>query len=284
MSLPLPADLTLPLFVYGVFKPGELCHHRVRPFLAEPPVNDRVPGALYVRDGLPLVILGDAQNGASGFVLTFSSEKSSDAYQQISDFEPRAQYRWDTVQTLDRNLKVNVLVARSPSKGHPEPFEEGSWSHLHDPVFREGLNLVGEVLRKSGKKPFQSAPPHAFEWDRFFRLQMAYLLLWAAVERYTALAFGPNVDPNDRVKKLGASPEFQRAVAVAVSRTGIVSDSRDPSTTYRIDRNTPDEAALYYYQIRSNLSHRGKGAWNDGELVRTSLCELLKIFRSVLGT
>ena len=38
----------------------------------------------------------------------------------------------------------------------------------------------------------------------------------------------------------------------------------------------------YYYQVRSNITHRGKGVAQDYELLRDSLSELLPIFRKVL--
>jgi len=44
----------------------------------------------------------------------------------------------------------------------------------------------------------------------------------------------------------------------------------------------PSSAVLYYYQVRNNLSHRGKGAWVDGEIIRASLQELKAIFDAVL--
>ena len=45
------------------------------------------------------------------------------------------------------------------------------------------------------------------------------------------------------------------------------------------------EAALeYYYQVRSNVTHRGKGIIRDFEIIKFSIEELLPIFRDVLIT
>ncbi len=86
----------------------------------------------------------------------------------------------------------------------------------------------------------------------------------------------------DRVKRLGSLDQFQVAVRTRVSRTDVVTDSRNLDQ-YRLDSQSPVAAAQYYYQIRNNLNHRGKGAWNDGELVRKALRELLQVFRDVLS-
>ena len=73
-TLELPRHTDLPYFAYGLFKPGELAHTQLEPFVD--PVKAQVSGALYVRDGLPLLVPGGA-NTIRGFLLHFSS--ASDA-------------------------------------------------------------------------------------------------------------------------------------------------------------------------------------------------------------
>ena len=55
-----------------------------------------------------------------------------------------------------------------------------------------------------------------------------------------------------------------------------IADSRDPADTYRLDQQIRCNGAKYYYQVRNNLIHRGKGTWRDGEIVRQSLTEMLQ--------
>ena len=64
-SLALPERTDLPYFAYGLFKPGELAYGQIESLLDGGPVEARVPGALYVRDGLPLLKLG-VRNPAAG--------------------------------------------------------------------------------------------------------------------------------------------------------------------------------------------------------------------------
>ena len=282
MSLSPPQNLDLPYFAYGLFQAGEVCHSRIEPYLSVPPASDSVRGILFVRDGLPLVSLHNGNDLVEGSVVQFQVERRREAYDEIAAFELSAHYRWETTTTVSTGFRVNILVVRSASKGHPEQFEGSRWSHRDDPVFRVGLHVVSEIAHNFGSEPFRSSPPDTFDWPRFFRLQMAYLLLWAAIERYTSFAFGPRLEPMAKVERLAALGSFQAAVRSRVSRRTVVTDSRS-LRSYRLDPESPADAALYYYQVRSNLSHRGKGAWNDGELVRESLRELLDVFKEVLG-
>jgi len=149
-------------------------------------------------------------------------------------------------------------------------------------VFSYGLAQVEKILGEDGEGEFVSAPPDRFDWPRFFRLQMAYLLLWSAVERFCALSYGPALEPWQKVNRLGGDPRFASNLLKIVDRRGSVVDSRDPKDKSKLDVSNPIKSAQYYYQVRSNLSHRGKAANKDGEIVRRSLIELLSIFRNML--
>ena len=72
------------------------------------------------------------------------------------------------------------------------------------------------------------------------------------------------------------------AVQQNVLRKATVADSRDPEDTARLDASNPVATFAYYYQIRSNLSHRGKAAWRDFATVNDALSELLNITRTYL--
>ena len=55
-TLKAPPNTALPVFVYGMFKPGELGFERLREMLlAGSPTPARVAGRLWIRDGLPLL-------------------------------------------------------------------------------------------------------------------------------------------------------------------------------------------------------------------------------------
>lgn len=119
----------------------------------------------------------------------------------------------------------------------------------------------------------QPQPDSPRFWRQFFRLQASYLLLWSVVERYTALRYGPALEPGDRVRRMGNDPAFQAALKTVGAKPDTVVDSRDPTKTIKL-RPDGTGGAHYYYAVRSNLSHRGKGAFRDACLVLKAVVEL----------
>lgn len=281
--LPLPDDLGLPFFTYGAFKPGELAFSQVARFLDRPPELAKALGSLTVRDGLPLLD-DQGDRPIHGFLLFFGPTERAAAYQTICRFEPRAHYRWTAAALASPPVRANLLVGKKLDRGRPQDLEDDTWSFRLDPVFAHGLGLVEATATQYGQAPFESTPPEDFDWERFFRLQMAYLLLWSAIERYAAFAYGPTLEPQEKVNALGTDPRFLAALRRhPPSSPREVADSRDPRERSRFDLSHPEGAAEYFYQVRSNLSHRGKGAWSDGDIVRDSLVTLLAVFKHMLS-
>jgi hypothetical protein len=214
----------------------------------------------------------------------FAKEKYLQAYETICRFEPKSVYFWKSTTLLSPAVRANVLLGKKLNSGRPQDLEEESWSFRRDPVFTHGLKVVETAVLQWGQQPFESAPPEYFDWPRFFQLQMAYLLLWSAIERYSAFAYGPALSPEDRIKALGRDAGFLSALQNELrSEPREVSDSRDPSERSVFGLDHPEEAAEYFYRVRSNLSHRGKGAWVDGEIVRQTLVSLFAIFKAMLS-
>jgi hypothetical protein len=279
-SVPPPLNTSLPFFAYGSLKPGEPAHHQVQQFLSQAPSPAMIDGRLWIRDGLPLLELDSPERRLiEGFLLSFSPELSEKAYATICAFEPRKHYSWrEGVMLRDPRVAVNVLVGLKLERGRAVVLEASSWTLRDDPVFSYGLLEVERSISSEAGSGFDFP-----DWPRFFRLQMAYLLLWSAVERYAALLLGPGLEPSARVRSLGRHEVFQAAFRKAdIRRRDQVCDSRDPADVYVLDPANPSKAALYYYQVRNNLSHRGKGAWADGEIVRNSLVELKRILDLIL--
>jgi hypothetical protein len=280
--MPMP-DLALPFFAYGSFKPGELAFSQIEPYLDGVPLTALAQGSLKVRDGLPLFL--DAEGAESrGYLLRFRTDSWEVAYGIICGFEPSKHYEWKDRTLVAPAVRANILIGKKPGRGGARDLEGTSWSFRLDPVFRYGLCAVREIASRDAEAPFESAPPDAFAWPRFFQLQMAYLLLWSAIERFTAFAYGPALGPVARVDRLGEDQRFAASLRRCVpERGGSVTDTRDPGKKYTLDPTKPGSSADYYYQVRSNLSHRGKAAFRDGEIVRKSLKELLAIFEDMLA-
>lgn len=271
-----PPDTSSPLFVYGLLKPGELAHASViGGDLVRSQEAVLVGATLRYRDGLPL--LNDVGEGGRvrGDLLWLDS--GGVAYRRVGEFEPKRHYRWVTRRVSigdDSEVEANVLAGRSPRKGSSgEDFE--SWTSAEDPVLTAGIGVVTDLGFELALEEFPPMPGTSSDmWSRFFRLSATYLLLWSVVERFTALAFGPALEPMERVWLLDDGPSFRDAVLSLGVRPGQrVVDSRNPETVYRI-RDDVSNAALFWYAVRSNLSHRGKSAFRDGQLLRRSLIDL----------
>jgi hypothetical protein len=270
----------LPFFAYGAFMPGELAFAKIERYLDcdRSPEPADATGSLWVRDGLPLFVSG-GRDVVRGALLRFKRGDSRDqAYGEIRGFEPAEIYQWCKIELKNPKEDAFVLEAKNIEKGNPEKLDESRWSFRLDPVFDEGLETIQKIVNELGGEPFS-----VIEWSRFFRLQMAYLLLWSAIERFSSFAYSPRLDPMERIMRMSKDSRFVVALQGNITESGrAVSDSRDPGVVYRLEPSVPLASVNYYYQVRSNLCHRGKGAWSDGETVRKSLIELLAIFKDML--
>lgn len=264
-----PRRIDLPFFAYGLFRPGQLAFFQLRELVHRVADPAQVAGSLRLRDGLP-IIHPEERGTVRGALLTFLPERTEAAYDRISAMEPDKHYLWR--ETSVNGISANVLVGRSPEKGSV-PCEQAEWNGWNDPLFTAALDVVEETLKSEN-----------FDWNLkpLFRLQMAYLLLWSSIERYVSLRYHLGDRVTEKVGQLARE---------AVFVTGLRSYVREKRTVYRADRpgekeelnpESPDKAIRYYYQVRSNITHRGKGVVRDYDLLHASLAELLPIFRAVL--
>jgi hypothetical protein len=278
-KMELPPNTNLPYFAYGLFKPGELAFNQIEEFIGEKPQKMAVNGFILVRDGLPLLKLGRGGE-VEGYLINFKKGDSARAYDKICQFEPKEHYIW-TSYDFAIGVSGNLLIGKSPDKGSIR-YDKREWKAQDDPVFDEAMALVMEMANNYAINKFEPAPPKHFDWKRLFQLQMAYLFLWVALERFCGLAYGPNLKPGEKLKKLKDDLAFKDALKIVVKRTEKVTDSRNPEKTLTLNSENPSSSINYYYTIRSNLSHRGKTVWKDGEIVRLSLLELFEIFQIML--
>jgi hypothetical protein len=264
----LPSDQHLPFFAYGIFKPGELAFLRIKD-LVEECSECTIKGALRIRDGLPIAS-PDERGQIAGVLIRFRASTEHEAYLRIADLEPDKQYRWVTQMADDE--KTNTLAGRSPNKGSV-PLD-GEWSGRNDPLFTAALAVVQETLEWN----------RSFEWDLrpLFRLEMAYLLLWTSIERYASLRYHLGDNSMKKVVKMADESEFRAALARHVIERREVYRTNDPTERYVLSGGDPRSSINYYYQLRSNLVHRGKSISLDHDRVLKSLEELLTIFRETL--
>ncbi|HEV2137012.1 MAG TPA: hypothetical protein VGR47_22530 [Terracidiphilus sp.] len=213
-------------------------------------------------------------DGVRGVMLTFHHDKSTVAYDRIAALEPEKQYRWAEVRF--ESMNANILYGKSARRGSVA-CEGGEWDGRKDPLFTVALDVISEVLEENKH----------FGWDLrpTFRLQMGYLLLWSAIERYVSLRYHFREDVLRKVNQLADEPGFQSALKNRVEGKRHVYSASTPEDKFVLDPEKPLASLKYYYQVRSNMTHRGKAAGLDhDEHVRPSLEELLQIFKDVLKT
>lgn len=274
-------DTDLPYFAYGLLQPHEIAHTQIKSLLRDEPIQEEVQGALYARDGLPLLAPGEGYNSVGGYLLRFAAEHAGEAYRRISAFEPAKHYKWGMAKLLHSGETANVLVGKRVQKGSTRVFDR-EWRGNRDPLLTSGLSVVEDIVDQYAGEGFESAHPDFFDWERLFRLQMAYMFLWTVMERYAALAYGPSLGAMQKIRRLGEDRAFQQALKRLVRRKDEVYRSSDPEDRADLDPDNGVKSANYYYYVRSNITHRGKAAFNDAEKVRESLLELHKIFGEVL--
>jgi len=279
-----PPRLEIPFFAYGPLQPGQPGFDFLLAAL-EPASNPgRTNGGLRVRAGLPLLD-PTAGPGVQGALVNFGPGRGAEAYGVVSRYAPRQHYRWLAVPigTDGGGEQIaNTLVGRHPERGSAEEWFQ-SWSAGDEPVFGYGMNATRRLALTYAVAPVVPGPADdpAF-WERFFGLHAAFSQLWLAVDRFSALAFGPADEPLNRLYRLGDDPRFRECViATGVAASPKTPDGRDPQRSRRI--RADGSGAMFSWEAqRSNLSHLGTTAFSDGILLRRALIELHDSFRLLL--
>lgn len=280
--LELPARLDLGLFVYGLLQPGQPAYDSVLGSLgvgSSAATMER--GALRLRDGLP-ILDPDGQGGVAGHMLTFPGGQGREFYEAVCRFEPRQHYRWLIAEIRPEggtSVTANVLQGRHPERGSVDEWFR-SWRAAEDPHLRYGLHHVRRMALDSAREPVGSiGADNPALWTRFFGLQACYLMLWSALDRYSAMAVSPAEEPLTRAHTLGTDPGFRaRVIEAGVPARAKVADSRDPGRWRRIRED--GSGAMYAWEaVRTTLGHPGRTAWADAALLRRSIVELHDTFR-----
>lgn len=281
-----PPRLDLPLFAYGLLKRDQPAHDLLQTMVLRSEPATVPSAALRVRDGLPLLD-PDGSAGVEGDLVSFVAGREKDAYTAVCRVAPRQHYRWDMTEVVPPEgpaVRANVLRGRHPDRGSADEWFS-SWSSADDPLLRFGMVGVRMTALAHAVAPVPALSGVDGDlWARFYALHAAYLLLWSAVERFTALAYGPAQPAPDRTWRLGDDPRFKECVVAAgVAPSAKTPDSRDPTRSRRI-REDGSGAMFSWDATRSLVAHPGRTAYLDVILLRRSLVDLHDTFRLVLLT
>ena len=169
---------------------------------------------------------------------------------------------------------MNILIGRRELRGSSDLEYIVEWDGSNDPYFKQGIEEVENILHENQK--------FDIDFRSLFRLQMAYSLLWSSIERYTGLKYHLGKDIVEKVSQLAKEVYFSSALKNVVSERREVFSTTDLKK-YTLDPDNPQKSLKYYYQVRSNSIHRGKAVVHDFNTIRSSLIELLAIFKIVLN-
>lgn len=286
-----PPDVSLPFFAYGIFRSNEIAWPRIIEFV-DSFTNSKIDNwVIRLRNGLPILI-AQSEGVVDGDCVSFSDSQS--AYDIIGKSEPSGEYKWRTISTRSQTI-CNALVAAKPTRGFTEE-PIFSWTSAQDPSFVHGMAAVASVVSAERESLLENRPWQDYpgDWDSFFRLQGAFLVLWSIVERFAAFRFGAEYESKSTTAKIYALadiPEFQNAMVEANIRDQVVFSVREnnPKRT-RKDQGVefcsidPAKVLKTWYQIRSNITHRGKSAKSDNAVVLTSTIDLFNVVYLYLKT
>lgn len=267
--MPESPDYNLPFFSYGVFRPGEISFLSIKD-LVEKVAPITIKGELVVRDGIPL-FKDSGTFGVDGFLIWFKEGQGRFAYDIIDKLEPNRLFKWK-MDTTTEGIKFNLLSGIKPDKGSVK-HKEADWTSIwNDPLFTDAIELLEEIGVDDSHPEIKS----------LLMLQMKYMLLWTIVERFTFLRYSFGQDPGRRNLMLSEDIYFQEALKKYVRSRREVYSAKDPDNRCMLDRDSPRKSINYYYQVRSNITHRGKAVVKDFETVSFSFKELLDITKYIL--
>ncbi|WP_298523422.1 hypothetical protein [uncultured Methanobrevibacter sp.] len=271
-------NIKYPFFAYGIFKPGQIAYSRIEKYVKYVSQED-IKHRLFLRDGIPFISRdSDETFNTSGFLIEFREDFLYDAYDVICEVESEKLYYWKEILVCGK--PANVLIGRKPSRSRPIPIGK-NFDGSADPYFNEAIEVISDEI-KEYKKIMKESYKEFDEIKCFFKLQRNYILLWAAIERYTGLKYG-NGSKSSNNEKFSEECIFQESLKKHIGEKERRKIYRtDTLDKIELDSSSPKDSIDYYYTIRCNIVHRGKTPFNKGGIVLKSLEELLAIFQDVL--
>ncbi|MBR5503521.1 MAG: hypothetical protein IKV87_03610 [Methanobrevibacter sp.] len=275
-----PKNIYLPFFTYGIFKPGEIAYSNIKCCI-DHKNEENIPYLMKERDGVPILLPKENERyKTKGYLYYFNDNEES--YKRINKTIPYELYSWNTINIGEE--EVNVLFGKDPKKGSnviEDMYNRDNFKGKNDPLFVEGLRLVKENL-KSG---------HYAKVKGFFQLQMNYMLLWSAIDRYCKLKYNRESEFKNR-EELSKEKLFEDALSQVFEGKFAKYDNirnyrpiftTDDLTRREFDINKARYCMNYFYTLRCNIVHRGKSNFKDVNLLYQATWDLLDIFEYILN-
>jgi gamma-glutamylcyclotransferase (GGCT)/AIG2-like uncharacterized protein YtfP len=282
--------MDLPLFVYGSLKPGELAYEQVSNYVADFRDATLDSYQLYIRDSLPIIARSLGNSKVEG-VLLFPKEDQREsfantvrAYHGTSNYSLKSDLE---VTSQGTDYRAEVFVGRKMSKGHPEEID-GLWATRFDRIFAQSFPLLHKKISATRLKPVDPEYDPPGYWKQMNTLMANYLLLVAILEHLLAVKYGGagGTEPTARLDRFQQSPNYKIVFDLLHQDNLIpeiqVCDSRNVDKKY--STSSAKSAIDAWYQVRSNLQHRGKGSFHDAELVQNACIGLTNLLFATFKT
>ena len=179
-----PENIDLPFFAYGIFKPNQIAYSKIEKYV-EKSINSEINYYMKERDGVPILIDNTSKsNYTQGNILYFKENQKEIAYKKISNTTSKALYEWKTIKIGKE--EVNILFGVNTDLGSTIPeLSYTDYNGKNDPFFKEAIKLIESNLENL---------KNTYRIMGFFELQMNYMLLWSAIDRYTHLKYNKNTE------------------------------------------------------------------------------------------
>ena len=264
------------LFVYGSLKPGELGFEQIEAMVSNYRAAKLHDFALYVRDGLPIIRKQAPGETVDGVLLTINAGMEEDFWRVVTEYEGATNYKFENSIPIISDGKKHLsgaFTGRKMGNGNPERLYV-PWTSKLDPIFSQSFPILHRDIAVNSLK-FTDAEhdPNGY-WSQLNKLLSQYLLLVSILEHLTVVKFGGSKkqEPMVRIRKL------QQSEGCLIALRALSDDRNNPSIKVSDSRavedslssSNPDQALFAWYQVRSNLQHRGKASLFDASLVHKS--------------
>lgn len=270
-----------PLFVYGTLMPGELAFGQIAPYIDRFDRATIESAVILLRDGLPALKMyaeeGYSHRTVDGYLLY------SKSMQPLQLIEIAKSYEGTNYKLVDAKVKDSsgsiqdsqTFAGAKPEQSNPELWE-GSWSTANSPLLGYGYPYLLKSLKfKDPKVPEHLGPGNYWKeleywcgknsWPGLLRIEGDFLTLTSIFEYVLSLRFGSTFG-KEVMKRIGAvveEPEMQQAFAnIEIDE---IWDVRNV-TNIGAGKSSPTnlkKAIESCYDVRNNLSHRGKSVKSD---------------------
>ena len=117
--------------------------------------------------------------------------------------------------------------------------------------------------------------------ENFYELQMNYMLLWSAIDRYSNLKYNKRKDSWNH-ERLAKEKAFKKGIMKFKDENHRPVYSTKDLIMHEFNEDEPEDTLEYYYTLRCNVVHRGKAMTGDYDMLKQATEELLEIFKDIL--